>query len=268
MTFLEKLLSASRQNNSLLCVGLDPDPALMPVPDTLEFNRAIIEATADMVCAYKPNFAFYLAQGFEGLEALRKTVSAVPQGIPVIGDVKMGDIGNTARAYAKACYEFFGFDAVTANSYLGGDALEPFLGYTDRAVFVLCRTSNPGAADFQSLLCEGRPLYEVVAERARSWSTGGNIGLVVGATYPQELRRVRELCPDMPLLIPGVGAQGGDLAASVRYGVDSSREKAIINASRQVIYASRDKDYPQAARVAAQALREQINAAREGLSVG
>lgn len=268
MTFLEKLLSASRQNNSLLCVGLDPDPALMPVADTLEFNRAIIEATADLVCAYKPNFAFYLAQGFEGLEALRKTVAAVPQGIPVIGDVKMGDIGNTARAYAKACYEFFGFDAVTANSYLGGDALEPFLGYTDKEVFVLCRTSNPGAADFQSLLCDGRPLYEVVAERARSWSIAGNVGLVVGATYPEELRRVRELCPDMPLLIPGVGAQGGDLAASVRYGVDGRREKAIINASRQVIYASRERDYPQAARLAAQALREQINAAREGSSVG
>jgi orotidine-5'-phosphate decarboxylase len=181
----------------------------MPRHDILEFNRGIIDATADLVCAYKPNLAFYEAFGLEGLVALEKTVKYIPEGIPVIGDAKRGDIGNTARRYAEALFSAFGFDAATLNPYLGYDSVEPFLEYPDKGVFILCRTSNPGALDFQALRCGDVPLYEVVAQKAKEWDRYGNIGLVVGATYPEELRRIRQLCPQMPLLIPGLGAQGG-----------------------------------------------------------
>jgi orotidine-5'-phosphate decarboxylase len=264
MNFVAKLVAASRQNKSLLCVGLDPDPELMPEKVALfEFNRAIIEATADLVCAYKPNLAFYEALGNEGLDALRRTVDCIPEGIPIIGDAKRGDIGNTAKAYARTLFDILNFDAATVNPYLGFDSLEPFIQYRDKGVFILCRTSNAGALDFQALSCrvgyDHRPLFEIVADRAEDWNRYGNIGLVVGATYPEELRLIRQSHPDMPLLIPGIGAQGGDLASTVRYGVDAKGEKAIINSSRQIIYASREKDFPQAARRAASELREQIN---------
>lgn len=262
MDFVEKLLAASRQSHSLVCVGLDPDPALMPEIGVFEFNKAIVDATADLVCAYKPNLAFYEALGMQGLEALSKTVAYIPKSIPVIGDAKRGDIGNTAKAYAKALFEIFAFDAVTVNPYLGYDSIEPFLTYADRGVFILCKTSNPGSTDFQTAICGNRPLYEIVAEKSRYWNTRGNVGLVVGATYPYELKDVRALCPDMPILIPGVGAQGGDVTASVKNGVDASGEKAIINSSRQILYASRDKDFAVAARKQAQKLRDEINHAR------
>lgn len=270
MTFLDKLLAASQANDSLLCVGLDPDPSMMAERDPFLFNKAIIEATQDLVCAYKPNWAFYEAQGIPGLEALLKTRECIPSHIPVIADVKRGDVGNTASLYARAVFETFGFDAATVSPYLGFDALEPFLAYRDKGVVVVCKTSNPGSGDFQDLLCqwpeEGipRPLYQVVAEKAREWNTHGNVGLVVGATYPEELRQVREICPDMVILIPGVGTQGGDLAASVRYGVDARGQRAIINISRQVLYASRGKDYPEAARQAAQSLRDRIRSVLGG----
>jgi orotidine-5'-phosphate decarboxylase len=231
----------------------------MPRHDILEFNRGIIDATADLVCAYKPNLAFYEAFGLEGLVALEKTVKYIPEGIPVIGDAKRGDIGNTARRYAEALFSAFGFDAATLNPYLGYDSVEPFLEYPDKGVFILCRTSNPGALDFQALRCGDVPLYEVVAQKAKEWDRYGNIGLVVGATYPEELRRIRQLCPQMPLLIPGLGAQGGDLASTVRYGIDNRGEMAIINSSRQIIYASRGEDFAIAARKAALELRDQIN---------
>ena len=262
MNFLEKLINASRKNNSLLCVGLDLDPRLMPDKvDIFEFNKAIVDATADLVCAYKPNFAFYEALGNEGLDALRQTVKHIPDDIPVIGDAKRGDIGNTAKAYARAIFSDFGFDATTVNPYLGFDSLEPFIQYQDKGVFILCRTSNAGAVDFQSLRCveHDRPLFEVVALKASEWNVHGNIGLVVGATYPEELKLVRQNHPDMPLLIPGIGAQGGDLELTIRYGVDAKGERAIINSSRQIIYASREKDFAEAARKAASELREQIN---------
>jgi orotidine-5'-phosphate decarboxylase len=264
MNFIEKLTGASRKNKSLLCVGLDPDPKLMPDKvGVFEFNKAIIDATSDLVCAYKPNIAFYEALGNEGLDALKHTVDYMPEDIPVIVDAKRGDIGNTAKAYARALFEHFGFDATTVNPYLGFDSIEPFIEYHDKGVLVLCRTSNAGAIDFQSLLCEiendRRPLFEIVALKAGQWNKYGNIGLVVGATYPEELRLIRQIQPDMPLLIPGVGAQGGDLALSVRYGVDARGEKAIINSSRQIIYASRGKDFAEAARQAASTLRDQIN---------
>ncbi len=271
---MEKLLKAARTNGSLLCVGLDPDPELMPAGmGVLEFNRAIIDATSDLVCAYKPNLAFYEALGTTGLSALEKTVTYIPDAIPVIGDAKRGDIGSTARAYARALFETLGFDAATVNPYMGYDSLEPFIEYREKGVFILCRTSNAGSVDFQDLVLSGksagveggeRPLFEVVALRAREWNALGNVGLVVGATYPQGLGRVRRLCPQMPLLIPGIGAQGGDPASAVRYGVDARGEKAIISSSRQIIYAylgegGKGGDFAAAARGAALKLRDEIN---------
>jgi orotidine-5'-phosphate decarboxylase len=270
--FLEKLRSAAQRNRSLLCVGLDPDAALAPAgladdPDwVVRFNRGVIDATADLVCAYKPNVAFYEAMGERGWDALQRTIQAVPTGIPVIADAKRGDIGNTARAYAVALFEQLGADATTVSPYLGRDSLEPFLDYTDRAVLVLCKTSNPGGGDFQDLMCrfEGldQPLYQAVARKASAWNVDGNVGLVVGATYPQELAAVRRLAPDLAILVPGVGAQAGDLAAAVRAAVDARGERAIITASRSVLYASRGPDWADAARGAARELRDAINVAR------
>ena len=264
MNFIEKLAKAVQKNQSLLCVGLDPDPAMMPEKiGILEFNKAIIDATADLVCAYKPNIAFYEALGNEGLEALKRTRDYIPEDIPVIGDAKRGDIGNTAKAYARSLFDYFKFDAATVSPYLGFDSIEPFIEYHDRGVFVLCRTSNAGAVDFQSLPCElnGRRqlLYEVVGEKVSQWNTYGNMGLVIGATYPEELKLIRQRFPDMPFLIPGIGAQGGELSQVIRYGVDAGRERTIINSSRQIIYASRGSDFAEAARRAAAELRDQIN---------
>ena len=271
MNFAQKLINAARKNDSLLCVGLDPDPELMPDKiGTLEFNRAIIEATSDLVCAYKLNLAFYEALGEEGFDVLKGTVGYMPNDVPVIGDAKRGDIGNTAKAYAKAIFDNLNFDATTVNPYLGYDGVEPFIQYRDKGVFILCRTSNIGSSDFQTLRCEveghSHPLFQLVALKASQWNRYGNIGLVVGATYPEELKLIRQAHPDMPLLIPGIGAQGGDLEQAVRYGVDSQGEKAIISSSRQIIYASRGKDFAEAARRAAAELREQINHYRANLT--
>ncbi len=269
MNFIEKLTRATKKNSSLLCVGLDPAQERMPPKVSIaEFNQAIIEATSELVCAYKINFAFYEALGKDGINILKQTRDFVPDDIPVIGDAKRGDIGNTAKAYAQAIFDYFGFDATTVNPYLGHDSLEPFLQYRGRGIFILCRTSNAGAVDFQALNAESGdnkylPLFQVVAQKASQWNTHGNIGLVVGATYPEELKIIREQHPDMPLLIPGIGAQGGDLELTVRYGVDRRGERAIINSSRQVLYASQGKDFAQAARQAAANLREQINHIRE-----
>jgi len=264
MNFIEKLTAATRKNKSLLCVGLDPDPKLMPEnTGILEFNKKIVEATSDLVCAYKLNLAFYEALGDEGTKALKGTANYIPDEIPVIGDAKRGDIGNTAKAYAKYLFANLDFDAATVNPYLGFDGVEPFIQYRDKGVFILCRTSNPGSVDFQTLRCQvegqGYPLFELVAKKAAEWNRYGNIGLVVGATYPEELRLIRNSHPDMPLLIPGIGAQGGDLPSAVRFGVDAQGERAIINSSRQIIYASREKDFAEAARRVASELRDQIN---------
>ena len=261
---MEKLAQASLKNNSLLCVGLDTDPALVPEGvGVFEFNRAIIDATADFVCAYKPNIAFYEASGTDGLEALKLTRDHIPADIPVIIDAKRGDIGNTAKAYASSLFEFYNFDAATVSPYLGFDSLEPFIQYSDRGIIILCRTSNAGAVDFQSLQCEteGRKmmLFEAVAAKVSEWNTRGNLGLVVGATCPEELKLIRNRYPDMLLLIPGIGAQGGDLRQVVSNGVDAGRQKTIINSSRQILYASSDKDYAAAAGQAARELRDEIN---------
>jgi len=219
------------------------------------FNKTIIDATADLVCAYKPNFAFYEAQGLEGLAALRRTIEYIHEltDVPVILDAKRGDIGSTAEAYAQAAFEVWGADAVTVNPYLGHDAVQPFTAYADRGVFLLCHTSNPGATDLQTLDCGGRPLFQVVAEQAVRW--GENVGLVIGATYPQALRAVREMAPQMWILLPGVGAQGGDLEAALAAGLDEQGSGIIVSASRSIIYA-------EAPHVAAQELRDRINAAR------
>jgi orotidine-5'-phosphate decarboxylase len=230
----------------------------------LDFNRAIIDATCDMVCAYKPNLAFYEAQGAPGLALLQKTIEYIPGDIPVIGDAKRGDIGNTARAYAHALFSVFAFDAVTVNPYLGRDSVEAFTAHQDRGVFLLCRTSNSGAGDFQELhLASGPLLYEVVAQKAGQWNAAGNVGLVVGATCPAALKKVRSLCPEMLLLIPGTGAQGGGLEEAVLQGTDSLGEKAVFNVSRQVLYASAGKDFARAARREAERVLLQIRTYQE-----
>ncbi len=264
MNFIEKLQKISQKNRSLVCIGLDPDSKLMPEKISVyEFNKAIIEATSDLVCAYKPNLAFYEALGEEGMDALKRTVKCIPPDIITIGDAKRGDIGNTSKAYARSLFDIFGFDAATVNPYLGFDAIEPFLQYKEKGIFILCRTSNAGAADFQSLRCETpqglRPLFEIVADKAREWNTHGNIGLVIGATYPEELKLIRQQHPHLPFLIPGIGAQGGDVALTVKYGISPDGDKAIINSARQIIYASRGKDFAEAARQASLALRNEIN---------
>ena len=275
MNFLDKLLAVSRQQNSLLCVGLDPEQERLPsrlhnmpaVRAVTYFCQAIIEATAPYVCAFKPNLAFFEVFGPEGMYIFREVVKAVPEHIPIIVDAKRGDLGNTARNYATALFDVYDCDAVTVNPYLGYDSVTPFLAYEEKAVFFLCRTSNPSACDFQDLLvCEEngqkRFLYEVIAQRVQLWNRTGNCGLVVGATYPQELKTIRSMCPDMPILIPGVGAQGGNLEESVLAGVDASGEKAIISVSRSILYADDREDYAVSAANETRKLRNRINEAR------
>lgn len=261
VNFYAKLRAAIHRNNSLLCVGLDPLPARLPPQflkeddPVLAFNRHIIHATSDVVCAYKPNIAFYEALGVQGLETLRRTIESIPPHIPVILDAKRGDIGSTAEAYARAAFERLKADAVTVNPYLGRDSLSPFLRYRDKGVFILCHTSNPGAQDFQALLLGDKPLYVKVAEWAVSLAP--EIGLVVGATYPQAIKAVREAAPDAWLLLPGVGAQGGDLRAALGAGLGKTEPRVIVNVSRSVIYA---QDPHRAARE----FRDRINAFVEG----
>jgi orotidine-5'-phosphate decarboxylase len=269
MTFLDSLLETGRRNRSLLCVGLDPSTRKLPAvlrstaDPTYTFCMAIMEATADLVCAFKPNIAFFEALGPAGMETLRRLIADRPRDVPVILDAKRGDMGSTAEAYAEAVFDRLGADAVTLSPYLGSDALAPFLRYADKGCIVLCKTSNPGSADLQELeLATGGPLYLEVARRARDdWNGNGNLGLVVGATYPGVLAQVRALCPDLPLLVPGVGAQGGELAAATRASVDRHGERTIISASRSILYAGGGANFADAAQQEALRLREEINAA-------
>jgi len=269
MTFYQRLRSIQRTNKSLLCIGLDTDINKIPgfllrSSDPLyEFNRRIIEATHDLVCAYKVNLAFYEAAGEQGWRTVHRTLAAVPAGIVTIGDAKRGDIGNSAESYARALLDDYGFTASTVSPYMGEDSVTPFMKNREQGVFILAVTSNPGAKDFQYLKVRGRPLYETVIMKTRRWNRKRNCGLVVGATRPAELRRVRELTADMPLLIPGIGAQGGDLRSAVRFGCDRRGEMAVINASRSVIYASRGRDFARAARAEAIRLRDDINRYRD-----
>jgi orotidine-5'-phosphate decarboxylase len=258
--FRAKYNAAVSRNQSLLCVGLDPDPTRIPPGvRTLDFLRDVIDATADLVCCYKPNAAFFEQDGASGWELLRAVIAAVPPEIPVLLDAKRADVPNTAVAYARAVFDVLGADAVTVNPYLGGDGVEPFLAYEDRHAFVLCRTSNPGAGDLQDVvLADGRALYEHVAGLAAAWNTRGNVGLVLGATYPEQAARVRAIAPDLLFLVPGVGAQEGDLEAAVRASIDASGTGILVNASRSVLYAG---DH-EAVRAEAARLRGAINAAR------
>jgi uridine monophosphate synthetase len=254
MGFYEWLADAARRNDSLLCVGLDPRvEQLTPGDDLFSFNQRIIDATQDLVCAYKPNFAFYEVAGPAGLEALRRTIDYAHQQakVPVILDAKRGDIGSTAAAYARSAFEVWGADAVTVNPYLGRDSVAPFTAHPDRGVLLLCHTSNPGAVDLQTLPCPDRPLYEAVAEKGAAWGTG----LVVGATYPEALARVRALAPEAWILLPGIGAQGGDLEAALGSGLRDDGLGLIVNSSRGVIYAADPHQ-------AAMDLQQQINEAR------
>ena len=266
-TFIQRLKDAWKANDSLVCVGLDPEPERFPraitaVPAPIfEFNRAIIDATADLVCAYKPQFAHYAAVGAE--DQLARTIEYIKRTHPavqVVLDVKRGDIGSTAERYATEAFVRYGADAATVNPYLGTDSLEPFLRYEDKGVIVLCRTSNSGGSELQELMAPDTKLYQVVAKLAAlRWNARGNCLLVVGATNPAELAEVRALVGDMPLLVPGVGAQGGDVAQAVRNGQTSSGTGLLISSSRAILYASRGADFASAARAATVSLREEIN---------
>ncbi len=270
--FLDKLRQAQERNRSWLCIGLDPQPEMLPIQAThqwdepvLPFNEAIIEATADLVCAYKPNLGFYLQWGASGVIALERTIAFIPRHIPVILDCKMGDIGHTQAAWARGLFDEWGVDAITVNPFVGQEAVLPVLrGRSDRAVYVLARTSNPSALDFQGDLQDPGGLSRRVIAAGLEWQADcdGAVGFVVGSTYPTELRLIRELAPRAPFLIPGIGAQGGDLAAAVAHGPDEAAGP-VISASRSVIYAAQTVDFAEKARAAAAALRDRINAARQ-----
>jgi len=265
--FIARLYAAAARNNSLVCVGLDPELEKLPahiraLPQPLfEFNRRIVDATAGYACCYKPQFAHYAALGAE--EQLLATIGYIHEkhpGLPVILDSKRGDIGSTAAKYAQESFERYGADAVTVNPYLGFDSVEPYLKWKDRGVIILCRTSNPGARDFQDLDAGGKRLYRHVAERvARDWNAGGNCMLVIGATYPEELAEIRGAVGDLPFLVPGVGAQGGDVAAAVRSGRTKDGLGLVLNSSRGIIYAGGGENFADAAGAATLQLRDQIN---------
>ncbi len=274
MHFMTALEAAWQQRNSLLCVGLDPDPAKFPVhlqgrPDAiLEFCKAIVDATADLVCCFKPQIAYFAAHRAEDqLEALIQHIHAAHPDTPVILDAKRGDIGSTAEQYAIEAFERFKADAITVNPYMGRDSVDPYLAYPDKGVILLCRTSNPGGSDLQFLEVEtphGRmKLYEHVARTvAEDWNASGNCGLVVGATFPAEIARVRELTGDMPLLVPGIGAQGGDIAATLAAGRTAKGAGLMINSSRAILYAGEGEDFAETARKVALETRDAINAQR------
>ena len=266
-SFLDRLHSAANTNDSWLCVGLDPDPELLPSGVALEtFLHGIVEATRDQVCCYKPNLAFFEALGLAGYTALRDLLSALPREIPVLIDAKRGDTPQTMRFYARAIFEDLEADAVTVNPYLGADSLAPFFGYAGRGVFVLCKTSNPGAGEIQDLTVSAgtnsEPLFLHVARRALSWATEGTLGFVVGATYPSDVAAVRKVAPEAPILLPGVGAQAGDLERSVQAALDANAGGALVNVSRSLLYASNGSDWQSAARAEAERVRSAINAAR------
>lgn len=267
-----ELLEAQWDKNNFVCVGLDSEFKKMPaaVKDIcreprwmMTFNEAIVDATKDLVCAYKPNIAFYAAHGDSGMTSLRNTfeyIREVAPDVPVILDAKRADIGNTNAGYVQEAFDFFGADAITVNPYLGQDALKPFLDRKDKGIFVLCRTSNDGADEFQNLRVCGSELFCHVARHVASyWNENGNCGLVVGATYPDELHRIRGSVDDMPILIPGIGAQGCDLEQTIAAGKDRRGRGMIINSSRGIIFASNGPDFAEAARREAIKLRDQIN---------
>ncbi len=269
MSFLDKLNKIIVKNNSLLCIGLDSD--IDKIPKTIAegehpqstFNKKIIDATCNLVCAYKPNTAFYESRGKAGIEALKMTCDFLHEKYPdvvIILDAKRADIGNTNEGYIKFAFDYLGADAITVHPYLGKEALKPFLERKDKGILILCRTSNVGAGEFQDLEMGGKPLYQIIAEHIeKEWNYNGNCGLVVGATYPIELEIVRRIAGDIPILIPGIGVQGGDVEKTVKAGVDKNGQNAIINSSRGIIFASSGIDFAQAARIEAEKLMNEIN---------
>ncbi len=270
MTFTQSLAAAAQNNDSLLCVGLDPDPARFPPhfqgrgDAIFQFCAAIVDATADLACAFKPQIAYFAAQRAEDqLEALIAHIHDKHPGIPVVLDAKRGDIGSTAEQYAIEAFERYRADAVTVNPYMGRDSVEPYLAWPDKGVILLCRTSNAGGSDLQFLDVGGpdvqERLYERVARLACEWNSTGQIGLVVGATFPAEIARVREMVGDMPLLVPGIGAQGGDIEATVTAGRTAAASGLMINSSRAILYAGKDEHFANAARQAAEETRRAIN---------
>lgn len=267
MDWREKLAIGVSENNSLLCVGLDSDANKIPKflverskNPLIDFNKAIVDATKDLVCAYKLNMAFYEVAGRKGFEALEKTIEFIPKNILIILDGKRNDIGNTAQKYAQSLFETLKADAVTINPYLGKDGVSPFLEYKEKCSFILCRTSNPSAGDFQDLQVSSTPVYQMVARKIREWNINQNCGAVVGATYPEELQTVRSILgEDIPILIPGVGKQGGDVEKTVRNGTNALGEMAVINSSREIIFAGNQQDFAQEARKKAMSVRDEIN---------
>jgi len=269
-SFTQTLDAAWQRTGSLLCVGLDPEPAKFPralagrADAIFAFCRDIVDATAPYACAFKPQIAYFAAHRAEDqLEQLIAHVHARHPGLPVILDAKRGDIGSTAEQYAREAFERYRADAVTVNPYMGLDSIEPYLEHRGKGVIVLCRTSNPGGSDLQFLQTDGKPLYQVVAQlAAQKWNASGELGLVVGATFPKEIETVRTIVGDMPLLIPGIGAQGGDVEATVRAGRTAAGAGMLINSSRAIIYAGNGDDFAQAAARAAEQTRDRINAFR------
>lgn len=263
-TFYTKLAAAVQESEGLLCVGIDPDPEKLPegisrdAEGVLEFNHRIIEATLPYAAAYKLNLAFFEALGKRGWEVLYQTCTVIPDNRITIADGKRGDIGNSARFYAKALFDEIGFDSATVNPYMGYDAVKPFIENPEKGAFVLALTSNKGAEDFQ-FTGGGKRLFETVAEKCNEWNVNDNIGLVAGATRAEDLISLRKAAPDVPLLIPGIGAQGGDLEAVVNNAIKGFPRGALINSSRGIIYASSGKDFMEAAENAARELRDQIN---------
>jgi orotidine-5'-phosphate decarboxylase len=267
---IQKLKNIQAKNNSMISLGLDLDTKKMPsefvgsTKKMFDYVHRIIDATSDKVCAYKPNMAFFERFGADGLSLLKQTVRRVPDEIPVIIDGKRGDIGNTASHYAAALFEWLEADWATINPYMGYDSIRPFIEYKDKGVFILCLTSNTGSKDFQHLNADGMPLYRQVAEKVKFWDKDGNCGLVVGATHPDELKEIRDIAGDMPILIPGVGAQGGDLETAAFNGTANFTKPALINVSRSVLYASQDMDFAQRAREELSKLNDAVNVARGG----
>lgn len=272
MNFKDKLAASTKRNNSLLCVGLDPEIAKLPASITgddklFQFSKAIVDATAELVCSFKPNSAFFEAEGANGIAQLKKLCDYInnkfPE-IPIIIDAKRADIGNTNVGYVKYAFDYLGASAITVNPYLGSETLEPFLARKDKGIIVVCRTSSPGADEFQDLLIGDQKLYQVVAKKVRDkWNTNKNCLLVVGATYPKEMAEIREIVGDeIDFLVPGIGAQGGNVARIVKAGLNKHKTGMIINSSRGVIFASNGQDFAQAAGSEAEKTRDIINKAR------
>jgi orotidine-5'-phosphate decarboxylase len=268
-TFYQKLDESEKKQNSLLCVGLDADLEKLPKHiramefPQFEFDKAIIEATHDLVSSYKPNSAFYEARGEQGIAELKMTCDYIHEkypGIVTILDAKRADIGNTNNGYVSFIFDYLGVDSVTLHPYLGREAIQPFLDRKDKGSIILCRTSNPGAGEYQDLLVDGKPLYQRVAEKVvAEWNKNENCALVVGATYPDEMKEVRVIAPQLPFLIPGIGAQGGEVESTVKAGVDKGGGRAIINSARGILFASIGEDFAEAARTEATKLQAEIN---------